>query len=126
MLRRERRSPAAFITLKKEFSEFFDDKEVNRFTRGQDLFFIVFGCARLGLGSNRACRDGNFHERKLAAHGNCSGRLHVSFRHACASASSLNTSGVQFSVSACRIKSCWLLGAMPPIGGSRSRLVGKE
>ena len=31
----------------------------------------------------------------------------------------------RFSLSAWRIKSCWLLGAMPPFGGSRSRLVGK-
>jgi hypothetical protein len=54
------------------------------------------------------------------------GALQVSFRQACASASLLNTSGGQFSLSAWRIRSCWLLGAMPPIGGSRSRLVGKE
>jgi hypothetical protein len=56
----------------------------------------------------------------------CPAALQVSFRQACASASSANTSGAQFSLSAWRIRSCWLLGAMPPFGGSRSRLVGKE
>lgn len=51
---------------------------------------------------------------------------YVSFRRACASASLTNLSGSQFSSSAWRIRSCWVFGAMPPFGGSRSRLVGKE
>ena len=49
-----------FITLKKEFSEFFDDKEVNRFTRGQDLFFIVFGVLGWVLGAIVLAAMGTF------------------------------------------------------------------
>jgi hypothetical protein len=49
-----------FITLKKEFSEFFDDKEVNRFTRGQDLFFIVFGVLGWLLGAIVLAAMGTF------------------------------------------------------------------
>ena len=58
MLFRSRLLP--FITLKKEFSEFFDDKEVNRFTRGQDLFFIVFGVLGWVLGAIVLAAMGTF------------------------------------------------------------------
>ncbi|HZZ24244.1 MAG TPA: hypothetical protein VFE60_17400 [Roseiarcus sp.] len=49
-----------FITLKKEFSEFFEDKEVNRFTHGQDLFFIVFGVLGWVLGAIVLAAMGTF------------------------------------------------------------------
>jgi hypothetical protein len=49
-----------FITLKKEFSEFFDNKEVNRFTRWQDLFFIVFGVLGWVLGAIVLAAMGTF------------------------------------------------------------------
>ncbi len=49
----------------------------------------------------------------------------VSFRQACASAALVKASGVQLSASAFRSSACWLSGAIPPTGGSRSRLVGK-
>ena len=54
-----------FITLKKEFSEFFDDRHSQSLhARAGPLLHRVW-CARLGLGSHRACCDGNVHEGKL-------------------------------------------------------------
>ncbi len=49
-----------FITLKKEFSEFFDNKTDNRFTHGQDLFFIVFSVLGWVLGAIVLAAMGTF------------------------------------------------------------------
>ena len=49
-----------FITLKKEFSEFFDNKEVNGFTLWQDVFFILFGVLGWVLGAIVLAAMGTF------------------------------------------------------------------
>jgi hypothetical protein len=49
-----------FITLKKEFSEFFDNREVNGFTHGQDLFFTVFAVLGWVLGAIVLAAMGTF------------------------------------------------------------------
>jgi hypothetical protein len=49
-----------FITLKKEFSDFFNDPQVNKFTRWQDLFFIVFGVLGWVLGGIVLAAMGTF------------------------------------------------------------------
>jgi hypothetical protein len=49
-----------FITLKKEFTEFFDNREVNGFTRGQDLFFTVFAVLGWVLGAIVLAAMGTF------------------------------------------------------------------
>ena len=49
-----------FITLKKEFSEFFDNRDVNGFTHGQDLFFTVFAVLGWVLGAIVLAAMGTF------------------------------------------------------------------
>jgi hypothetical protein len=49
-----------FITLKKEFSEFFDNKTVNGFTLWQDLFFTVFAVLGWVLGAIVLAAMGTF------------------------------------------------------------------
>ena len=49
-----------FITLKKEFSDFFNEPQVNKFTRWQDLFFIVFGLLGWVLGAVVLAAMGTF------------------------------------------------------------------
>jgi hypothetical protein len=49
-----------FITLKKDFIDFFDDKTVNRFTNGQELFFMVFAVLGWVLGAIVLAAMGTF------------------------------------------------------------------
>jgi hypothetical protein len=49
-----------FITLKKEFSQFFDDEKDNRFTPRQDLFFMVFAVLGWVLGAIVLAAMGTF------------------------------------------------------------------
>jgi cytoskeletal protein CcmA (bactofilin family) len=49
-----------FITLKKEFSDFFNDPQVNKFTRGQDVFFVLFGAIGWLLGAVVLAAMGTF------------------------------------------------------------------
>ena len=49
-----------FITLKKEFIDFFDDKTLNGFTNGQELFFMVFAVLGWVLGAIVLAAMGTF------------------------------------------------------------------
>jgi hypothetical protein len=49
-----------FITLKKEFSEFFNEPQVNKFTHAQDLFFTVLAVLGWVLGGIVLAAMGTF------------------------------------------------------------------
>ena len=71
--------------------------------------------------SSRRCSQ--IAARRIDASGHASGQLPPGLRFRLVDEHVRRPS---FSLSAWRIRSCWVFGAMPPFGGSRSRLVGKE
>ena len=90
------------------------------------IYRIIFGLGLLLSGPSARCEPPQAPPRPSPPGGARPAGGQVSFLVACSRSASMNASALHPASRARRKSACCVSGASPPIGGSRSRLVGKE